>query len=58
MNPFQGQQKIFRHFDNYQVLDFVSLNHDMQNRGKAIHWEQEDGLKPHFGPLLALNGPF
>ena len=29
----------------------------MQNRGKAIHSEQENGLKPHFGPFLALIGP-
>ena len=23
-----------------------------------MHFEQENGLKPHFGPFLALNGPF
>ena len=58
MNPFQGQQKFFQHFDNHQVLDFVILNHDMQNRRKLMHFEQDNGLKPHFGPFLALNGPF
>ena len=58
MNPFQGQQKLFQHFDNHQVLDFVILNHDMQNRQKLMHFEQDNGLKPHFSPFLALNGPF
>ena len=57
MNPFQGQQKLFQHFDNQQVLDFVILNHDMQNRRKLMHLEQDNGLKPHFGPFMALNGP-
>ena len=23
-----------------------------------MHFEQDKGLKPHFGPFLALNGPF
>ena len=23
-----------------------------------MHFDQENGLKPHFGPFLALNGPF
>ena len=30
----------------------------MQNQQKLTHIEQENGLKPHFGPFLALNGPF
>ena len=30
----------------------------MQNRQKLIISEEENGLKPHFGPFLALNGPF
>ena len=30
----------------------------MQNWGKVMHLEQENGLEPHFGPFLALNGPF
>ena len=30
----------------------------MQNREKLRHYEQENGLKPHFSPFLALNGPF
>ena len=56
--PFSGPAIFFQHFDNHQVLDFVILNHDMQNRRKLMHFEQDNGLKPHFGPFLALNGPF
>ena len=46
MGPFQGPQ-FFWHFDNHQVLDFVILNHIMQNRVKLTHFEQDSGLKPH-----------
>ena len=30
----------------------------MPNRQKLMHINQENDLKPHFGPFLALNGPF
>ena len=30
----------------------------MQNRQKLMHINQENDLKPHFGPFLALHGPF
>ena len=30
----------------------------MQNRQKLMHINQENGLKPHSGPFLALTGPF
>ena len=30
----------------------------MQNRGELMLFEEENGLKPHFSPFLALNGPF
>ena len=42
----------------YKILGTVILNLDMQNRQNPMHFEQENGLKPHFGPFLALNGPF
>ena len=29
----------------------------MQNRRRLMHIDQENDLKPHFGPFLALNGP-
>ena len=29
----------------------------MQNWQKLMHYEHENGLKPHFGPFLALIGP-
>ena len=30
----------------------------MHNQQKPTYIEQENGLKPHFGPFLALIGPF
>ena len=30
----------------------------MQNRQNLMLYEQENDQKPHFGPFLALNGPF
>ena len=30
----------------------------MQNRQKLKHLKRENGLKPHFGPFVALIGPF
>ena len=30
----------------------------MQNRQKLMHFEQDNDLKPRFGPFLALNDPF
>ena len=56
MGPFQGQQIFFRHLDNHPELDLGILDHNMQKRQKLIHFEQAKGLKPHFGPYLALNG--
>ena len=47
----------FQHFNHYQVLDLVILDHNTQNRRKLMHSEQDNGLKPHFGPFLALIGP-
>ena len=57
MGPFEGQRNYFQHFDHHQILDIVILNHNMQNRQERINFEQENDLKPHFGPFLALIGP-
>ena len=40
------------------MLDIITLNHIMQNRQKLMIFEQENDQKPHFGPFLALIGPF
>ena len=56
--PFQGQQIFFQHLHSHQVLDIIFLNHNMQNHQKLMQISQDKGLKPHFGPFLALNGPF
>ena len=47
----------FQHLKYFQVLYIITSNHDMQNRGKAMPLEQENGLKSHLGPFLALIGP-
>ena len=39
------------------MIDIAILNHNMQKRQKLMHFDQENGLKPIFGPLLALIGP-
>ena len=56
--PILGPAIFFQYFRQYQVLDIVIIDHNMQNRQKLMHFEQGNGLKPHFGPFLALNGPF
>ena len=48
----------FQHLSHHQVLDLVIFDHNAQNSQKLMHFEQDNGLKPYFGPFLALNGPF
>ena len=57
IGPILGPTKFFQHLKHHQVLDIITPNHDMQDQGKVMDLEQENGLKPHFGPFLALNGP-
>ena len=52
IGPIRGPTKIFQHLKHHQVLDIITPNHDMQDWGKVMHLEQENGLKPHFGPFL------
>ena len=56
--PFQGQQIFFRHLVHYYLLDIINIQHYMQNRRKLMHINQENDIKPHFGPFLAQNCPF
>ena len=56
--PILGPANFFQHFSHHQVLDLLILDHNTQNRRKLMHFEQDNDLKPHFGPFLALNGPF
>ena len=56
--PILGAAIFFHHFNNLPVLDIVILNHNKQNQQKLMHFLKENGLKPHFGPFSALNGPF
>ena len=44
-------------FEHHKVLNIVILNYNMQNRQEQMSFEQENDLKPHFGPFLALIGP-
>ena len=57
IGPILGPTKLFQHLKHHQVLDIITPNHDMQDPGKVMDFEQENGLKPHFGPFLALIGP-
>ena len=56
--PFKGQPNFFQHFDHHQILDIITLYHNMQNWQKLTHYEHEHGLKPHFGPLWPKLSPF
>ena len=40
------------------MLDIVILGYNIENQQNLMHFEQENDQKPHFGPFLALNGPF
>ena len=55
--PYSRASNFFQHFDHYQVLNIVILDSNMQNRQERTSFEQENVLKPHFGPFLALIGP-
>ena len=57
IGPILGPTKFFQHLKHHQVLDIITPNHDMQDPGKVMDLEQENGLKSHFGPFLALIGP-
>ena len=57
IGPILGPTKLFQPLDHHQVLLTITAYHNMQNREKLMHFEQENGLKPHFGPFLALIGP-
>ena len=57
IGPILGPTIFFQHFDHHYLLDIIPLDHKIQNRQKLMHVEQENGLKPYFGPFLALIGP-
>ena len=52
---FRVSKKIFSTLTNHYVLDIVILNHNIQNRQERVTFEQENGLKPHFGRLFGPN---
>ena len=55
---FHRASDFFQHVNHHQLLDNITVYHNMHNQQKLTHIEQENGLKPHFGPFLALIGPF
>ena len=57
IGPISGPTIFFQLPDHHYLLDIITLDHNIQNRQKLMHFEQENGLKPHFGPFLALIGP-
>ena len=56
--PILGPTTFFQPLDNHQALQTINAYHNMQNREKLRHYEQENVLKLHLSPFLALNGPF
>ena len=58
IRPILGPRIFFQPLDHHQVLHIITAYHSTQNRGKLMRFEQENGLKLHFGPFLALIGPF
>ena len=54
--PFLGQQ-FFSTLSPQLAARYHNPHHNVHNRQKLMHFEQENGLKPHFGPFLALIGP-
>ena len=46
IRPILGPKKTFKPLKHYQVLEVITSNHDMQNRGKVMHLERENDLKP------------
>ena len=44
IGPILGPTKFFQHLKHHQVLDIITSNHEMQNRGKVMHLEQENGV--------------
>ena len=44
IRPILGPIIFFQYLKHHQVLDIITSNHDMQNRGKVMHLEQENGL--------------
>ena len=57
IGPILGPKNFFQQLKDYQELDVITFNHDMQNQGKVMHSEQENDLKHHFGPFWGRLGP-
>ena len=57
IRPILGPRNFFQPLDHHQVLQIITAYHNTQNREKLMRFEQENGLKPHFGPFLALKWP-
>ena len=57
IEPTLGPTKKIRHIDHHYLLDIITLYHNMQNWQKLMHFEHENGLKPHLAPFLALIRP-
>ena len=51
IGPILGPTKMIPHIDHHYLLDIIPLNQKIQNRHKLMHFEQGNGLKPHFGPF-------
>ena len=57
IGPFRTTNLFYQPLDHLQVLQIIITHHNVQSWEKLMHFEQQNGLKPHFGPFLALIGP-
>ena len=57
IGPTLGTTRAFSELQPPLPLDIISLYHKLLNWQKLMHFEHENGRKPHFGPFLALIGP-
>ena len=55
--PILGPANLSQHSNHHQLLDTLTLYHNMQNQQKLMHIDQENYLKPHFGPFFGPNWP-
>ena len=55
--PKLGLNIFSQHFDHYHLLDIFAFCDHMQFQQNAMVFDQDNGRKPHFWPILPLFGP-
>ena len=55
--PKLGLNIFSQHFDHYNLLDIFAFCDHMQFQQNDMVFDQDNGRKPHFWPILPLFGP-